>query len=110
MGNLPRIGDGGSGMAKTEKTFLLYFPIFRYLVYLHILLFIPEQALSISGRSLFFLWDVHQIDTLSRIMLNYQSKDSRPNKASHIPDLISNEGSTVISAMMYAPDTIHPTA
>lgn len=56
-----------------------------------------------------FLWDVHQIDTLSRIMLNYQSKDSRPNKASHIPDLICNEGSTVISAMMYAPDTIHPT-
>lgn len=56
-----------------------------------------------------FLWDVHQIDTLSRIMLDYQSKDSRPNKASHIPDLISNEGSTVISAMMYAPDTIHPT-
>ena len=42
-------------------------------------------------------------------MLNYQSKDSRPNKASYIPDLISNEGSTVISAMMYATDTIRPT-
>lgn len=62
-----------------------------------------------AGGACFFLWDVHQIDTLSRIMLNYQSKDSRANKASRIPDLISNEVSTVISAMIYAPDTIRPT-
>lgn len=101
--------EGVGWQKQRVKTFLLYCLIINVFVYLHILLFIPEQALSISGRSLFFLWDVHQIDTLSRIMLNYQSKDSRPNKASHIPDLISNEGSTVISAMMYAPDTIRPT-
>lgn len=55
-----------------------------------------------------FLWKVRQADTLSRIVLNYQSKDSRLNKASHIPDLISNEDSTIISAMICAPDTIHP--
>ena len=110
MGNLKRIGDGGSGMAKTENknifVILSYnqcFCIFAYLV-VH-----TGTGTAHKRTEPVFLWDVHQIDTLSRIMLDYQSKDSRPNKASHIPDLICNEGSTVISAMMYAPDTIRPT-
>ena len=96
------------GKNKEKNTFVILsynqcFYIFAYLV-VH-----TGTGTAHKRTEPVFLWDVHQIDTLSRIVLNYQSKDSRPDKASNIPDLISNEGSTVISAMIYAPDTIHPT-
>ena len=43
-------------MAKTENKNIFVIPSYNqcFFVYLHILLFIPEQALPISGRSLFF--------------------------------------------------------
>lgn len=79
------------------------------LVYLHILLSILEQALSISGRSLFF-YGKSARQTLSTEYGTNVSHEASYRQKNLLPDLINNEVSTVISAMIYAPDTIHPTA
>ena len=76
--------EGVGWQKQRVKTFLLYCLIINVFVYLHILLFIPEQALSTSGRSLFFFMgcppDRHpQPDNAQLSVKRQQSEQSIPH-------------------------------